>query len=368
MISYLAAEGIRSTVVSPVDGPLESRLEVCGAEVEILPSPALSSETEYEKGVEALTEWARGRHDAVVGASVTSFAAADVAARLGIPGIVRVGEAEPLRTVVRWLGGVIDPAVEERARAALGGADAVLFTSEAARLAYELDGVRCAGHVWSAGVDLEAVSRYAESADRFVVRRRLGVEDGDRLLVLAGSYWPVKGQHLAVDALAEIRRSHPRLRVTMLGLADPGYLAALGRRVEAAGLGRSIRLLPFCEDLSPWWLAADGVLTTSESESMPGSVVEAMSYGKPVVGAAAGGVTELAADDWLCDTSDVASLARSMAAFAEAPAEQLLARGSEAQALIRSKHDREVNLPWLVDLLRRLCGALSSPVGSLDLP
>ena len=126
-----------STVFAAHDGPLRPALEAAGATVHPIPLVPFDDLRGYEKAVTDLSTKMEGKFDLVVGPTVTSFPAVDSAVRLGIPSVLRIGEAEPLRSVVRWVQGpLLHPGVEQRARRAVGGTSIVWSNSDAAVRAY----------------------------------------------------------------------------------------------------------------------------------------------------------------------------------------------------------------------------------------
>ena len=192
--------GFDVTVATGADGPLREDIEAAGATVQVVPDPPMDDVDGYERELASWRHWMEGRFDLVMGATITSFAAVDLAQRLGIPSVIRLGEAEPLRTVVRWIYGEFDPGVQDRAREALAGADAVVSISSRAIDNYRADGVDATFVLLRTGVDLGAATVYRESSDRDRCRRQLGIREDARLLVCAGALWPVKGQALLVAA------------------------------------------------------------------------------------------------------------------------------------------------------------------------
>jgi len=141
----------------------------------------------------------------------------------------------------------------------------------------------------------------------------------------------------------------------MLGHAVPLYAQAIERFAADRGLGRSFRLLPFCEDLRPWWLAADAAVIPSESEALPAVVLEAMAFGLPVLGSGVGDIPDLidpGVTGWLCGPSDVAELASGLDELAAAPREALQAMGDAAIQKAAREHDRNDCMDRTVELLR----------------
>jgi len=176
LIEHLAkTERPQSTVIAAAEGPLRRDLEKAGAVVEVCEPFPVDDVVAYERRMAALAESAEGRFDLVVGHTLTSFPAIDLADRLGLPSIWRVGEAESLSTVVGWLHGHLDPAVEARARRAFATASVVVFNSNAALRAQQITGVTGRFVVLKTGVDVRGAQAYAAATGRGRCRRDLGI-------------------------------------------------------------------------------------------------------------------------------------------------------------------------------------------------
>ena len=182
-----------------------------------------------------------------------------------------------------------------------------------------------------------------------------------RLLVCAGTVWPVKGQAALISAVKAVVADEPRLECVLIGLHAEPYWRAVVRLIERSGLTRSVRLLPFTNDLRPWWRAADAAVCPSESESMPASVLEAMSFQVPVLACRAGGVPEVVEDGitgWLCETNDLASLIAGLRRVATATRADLTALGANAARIVGTGHDRSIALARMTDLFESLARGL----------
>lgn len=354
LVERLATTGdVESTVIADSEGPLRGVLEKAGARVEV-PGPfPLGDLVAYEAHMARLLASVRGRFDLVVGHTLTSFPAIDLARRLGLPSIWRIGEAEALSTVVGWLYGRLDPGVETRARRAFADASTVLFNSDAALRVQRRAGASGRFVVLKTGVDVAGAKAYAATMNRERCRRELGIAHDQRLLVCTATLWPVKGQALLASALHQCQGR--RLACALVGDATEPYAGALSRFVAHHGLRDSVRVLPFVADLRPWLRAADVAVCASESESLPASVLEAMAFGLPVLAPRVGDLAELVepgVTGWLCEPRDLGSLIAGLEQVAAASQEELQRLGTAAEGRVAAAHDRGVVLRHTAELIR----------------
>jgi D-inositol-3-phosphate glycosyltransferase len=354
LVRHLGRTGqFECTVVAPTDGPSRPEFEDAGATVRVVPLP-IHDISGYDRVVAQLTDWARGRFDVVLGFTLSSFAAIEMAQRLDIPS-KRIGEIEPLTTVVDWLGERLDPRVALRSDRAFGMASVVLFTSRSAMNEHRARNARGRFAVLGVGADLDGAAAYKNAATRSRCRRRLGIGAEERILVCAATLWPVKGQGVLVSALKEVTAEFPNLGCALIGDHGGTYGLALAQFVDDLDLGRRLRLLPFREDLREWWTAADAAVCCSESESLSASILEAMAFGLPVLGSRVGGVSEVVQDGvtgWLCEPNDVGSMMEGLRRVARADRRELEALGERAALRIGETHLQSDALWRMTDLLR----------------
>jgi glycosyltransferase involved in cell wall biosynthesis len=130
------------------------------------------------------------------------------------------------------------------------------------------------------GVDLERFARPREP----VPGRVVGL----------GRLAPQKRPDLAVRAMSEVRVEHPR---AMLHLAGDGPARReIEQLVSELSLGGVVRLLGRHADVPELLSEATCLVLTSDYESCPYTVLEAMAAGVPVVATSVGGVPELVED------------------------------------------------------------------------
>lgn len=144
------------------------------------------------------------------------------------------------------------------------------------------------------GVPTAALPADREAA-RASVKRELGLNPSDRLILSVGNISPRKGQEYQLEAMA---RLVDKLPDTHLWIAGSGkarhahYLRNVESRAAAPDLQERVTLLGFRSDIPRLLLAADLLLHTPHADPHPRAVLEAMAAGLPVVSFATDGVTE----------------------------------------------------------------------------
>jgi teichuronic acid biosynthesis glycosyltransferase TuaC len=170
------------------------------------------------------------------------------------------------------------------------------------------------------GVDLERF----RPADREAAKRKLGVEGP--LIVTPGNLVPLKGQRLAVEALAGIPQA------TLLIAGEGPERPALESLIADRGLAPRARLLGSVapEKMPGLLAAADLMLLPSEREGLANVWIESLASGTPILIADVGGAREV------LDRPEAGRLiARDPAAIAAA-AREMLASPPDRAAVRRS--------------------------------
>jgi len=125
-------------------------------------------------------------------------------------------------------------------------------------------------------------------------RELLGAERDSFVVGCAARLSAEKNHSGLLDAFAQLLRDEPR---SLLACAGDGPLAdALRAEADGAGLGRRIRWLGSVKDMRHFYSALDACVLNSTREGLPLSLLEAMSFGIPVVATDVGGVGELLAE------------------------------------------------------------------------
>ena len=175
--------------------------------------------------------------------------------------------------------------------------------------------------------------------DGAALRREIGGEDVEHLVLTVARLQPAKGIDDLVAATALLRERLPGLRVAVAGSGPQEE--ELRAQIGQAGLSDSFRLLGTRSDVGSLLAAADAFCLPSRHEGLPISLLEAMQAGLPCVATRVGGIPGLVQEGeeaLLVEPADVDGLA---AALARVLGDRELAAGlgERGRALVRRRYD-----------------------------
>ncbi len=136
--------------------------------------------------------------------------------------------------------------------------------------------------------------RPATGDERAGIRKELGFDDRDVVLITVASLKPLKRIDALLDAAAALKRGGARVRVVVVGDGpDRDALRALAARLE---IEEECWFAGLRDDVDRLLRAADVFVLSSRTEAFPNVVLEAMATGLPVVTTDVGSVREMVED------------------------------------------------------------------------
>jgi glycosyltransferase involved in cell wall biosynthesis len=145
------------------------------------------------------------------------------------------------------------------------------------------------------------------------LRRRLGIRRGEQVVGVIGRLSPEKGQTVFLRALARAARVCPDVKALLIG--DGQDRSMLEDYCRDHGLSGRVIFTGYRENIADYYRVLDVLVLPSLSEGLPNTVLEAMSFGIPVIATRVGGVPEIIQRDEgvLVDPGDHDALADRMA-------------------------------------------------------
>ncbi len=150
------------------------------------------------------------------------------------------------------------------------------------------DDARC--QVIHNGIDVE---RFTVADSRVALRAELGLPPSTPLAIHVANFRPPKNHARLVDVFAAAARRGPG-HLLLVGRGGTPEEAQAQARVRAHGFERRVHFLGERTDIPRLLVGANVALLTSWFEGMPGSVLEAVAAGTPVVANDLPGVLEIA--------------------------------------------------------------------------
>lgn len=199
---------------------------------------------------------------------------------------------DPLRQLFLHFHGMRGTPYEIRVRNAfyrmLGGLDGIVTLNEryATTLRDEFPhvDVRC----------IYNTSPFASEIDKYLRPAPLvpGTPGRRVELVAVGSLQPIKGFDLLVDAAAGLTSAErERLHITIVG--GGAQHASLQYAIDTHGLQDMLTLIGESDDVASYLARADGFILTSRDEGFPIALIEASSFGLPIISTRVGAIPEV---------------------------------------------------------------------------
>ncbi len=182
-------------------------------------------------------------------------------------------------------------------RAIAAGADRVIVASEHEKhLLTSLYGADASAiSVIPCGIDLDVFT----PMDKQHAREKLGIRDGERIILFVGRIEPLKGIDILISAAAQLHDDE-NFKVLIVGgdATIDAQTAELRAQADSLGIDHHISFVGAVEheDLPLYYNAADVCVVPSYYESFGLVAVEAMACGTPVVASRVGGLASTISD------------------------------------------------------------------------
>lgn len=187
--------------------------------------------------------------------------------------------------------------------------------------------------------------------------------DDNSTFVCVGRLSVQKAQTLIVEATSIVKRTHPEVRVLLIG--DGEARADIESRIAHFDVEENVRVLGWRSntEVQQALNSARALLLPSFAEGLPVVLMEAQALERPVITTYIGGIPELVDQDcgWIIPAGSVAHIADAMVAALEASSAQLKRMGATGRKRVIDAHDVTKNTKMLRDLFVEIGKQKSDP-------
>ncbi len=203
------------------------------------------------------------------------------------------------------------------------------------------------------GVDLNKFSPVNREKWRSEVRRAIGIEEQDKVILFVGSGFRRKGLEMLINSLPMVRRSlrGERLVTLIIGKGDSEFYRQMAKRLSVEG---DLMLLGLQSDVAKFYAAADLFVLPTIYDPFSNACLEAMASGLPVITTRNNGAAEIIEDGnegfVTLSVTDPVELARKIAATLT----DAVRMGANARATAE-RFPIDAAAGTFIDVIRRVC-------------
>jgi L-malate glycosyltransferase len=140
------------------------------------------------------------------------------------------------------------------------------------------------------------ISRPNSSRSPLEMRRLLGLPENPaiRIIGMVGRFVAYKGHRVLIQAACKVLEREPDICFLAVGFTPSGdYRESLKKLANDLGIAERVVLTEYPDDIADVWNVIDLHVHASLFDSLPISIAEGMSLGKPAVVTSAGGIPEI---------------------------------------------------------------------------
>lgn len=142
------------------------------------------------------------------------------------------------------------------------------------------------------GVGVDPIRyRPAEKEEKNAIRKELGFEENEKIILCVGELLPNKNQAMLIDSMKLVIRESPETKVVFAG--NGPEKERLEKKAKENGLEKNVVFLGYCTTLEVYQKAADISVSCSIREGLGLNLIEAMFSGNPIVATSNRGHDEL---------------------------------------------------------------------------
>jgi glycosyltransferase involved in cell wall biosynthesis len=194
---------------------------------------------------------------------------------------------------------------------------------------------------------------------REMMRQKFGIMAADYAIGIVGKIYPEKGQKKVVESIDLIKKTHPDVKLLVVGeVRDKRYFSKIQRFISARGLKEHVIFAEYQSDIFGVLAMLDLLVVASCVESFGRVAVEAMSVKTPVLAVRKGATAEVITageNGFLVDFPNPGMFADAILSIRENP-EQIRMIAERGQKMVREKYTVEIQLIKTEGIIRKCLG------------
>ncbi|MFZ0180625.1 MAG: glycosyltransferase, partial [Candidatus Dormiibacterota bacterium] len=191
------------------------------------------------------------------------------------------------------------------------------------------------------GVDTDMMAEFSRGFDQVAARHEHNIPEDATVVLAMGNLEERKSQASIVEAFAEVAKVHPEAHLILVGDHPCEYSDAVRQMIRESTVAERISLEPITPSIWAWYALSDILISASDVESLPRSMLESMALGVPVLSASVFGVPELVKDGvngWLFEARDMSALIAALHRVLSLTADERHAMGRAARITVQQRH------------------------------
>lgn len=149
--------------------------------------------------------------------------------------------------------------------------------------------------------------KFKNAPDRYIARAKLGLGEEDEVLLFLGNLTAQKRPDRFIEIVAKLSQTRPKVKALIVGdgpmredtealVQSSEFKESMVDKTTVSCLRSSVFFKGYQQDVSPFLSAADILVLTSDTEGLPGVVLEAGYFEVPTVSSNVGGIRECLID------------------------------------------------------------------------
>lgn len=139
-----------------------------------------------------------------------------------------------------------------------------------------------------------SIEEFAKVPSRAVLRQKFNLKEDDKVVLFLGNLTPQKRPDRYLQVIEKLKQQHPKLKSWIVG--DGVLRQESEKMAKTLNISDNVTFWGYQQKVGEYIAAADILLLASDTEGLPGVVLEAGYFGVPTVSTEVGGIREALED------------------------------------------------------------------------